>query len=137
MTAFEQLLLSVMKSEMVAYLKAHPEEFTSAVALGLSSRKPHAWRAVWALEEVIEPNDPRLSSFLPQIMAFLPRQQTAIAACGSWCCTKLKCPSNTKQPYLIFACSFGAIRTSKRRCATMLCKRWNVWQRLTRSCSKK
>jgi len=72
MTAFEQLLLSVMKSEMVAYLKAHPEEFTSAVALGLSSRKPHAWRAVWALEEVIEPNDPRLSSFLPQIMAFLP-----------------------------------------------------------------
>lgn len=82
MTSFEQLLVSEMKPEMVAYLKAHPEEIPSVVALGLTHRQPFAWRAVWVLEEVVEPNDPRIYSFLPRIVAFLPEAEDG--HCRSW-----------------------------------------------------
>lgn len=73
MTKFETLLLCSGKNDMVAYLKAHPAELTHAIELGLTQQQPLAWRAVWALEEAIVPNDSRVLPYLTQIVGFLPQ----------------------------------------------------------------
>lgn len=72
MTHFEQLLVSAMKPDIVAYLRDHPEDFAPAVELGLSNKQPFAWRSVWALEEVVERNDPRITPYLSRILDSLP-----------------------------------------------------------------
>ena len=61
-----------MKPDIVAYLHAHPEDFAPAVELGLSNKQPLAWRAVWALEEVVKRNDPRIAPYLSRILDSLP-----------------------------------------------------------------
>lgn len=73
MTQFEALLLCSGKKDMVAFLKAHPSKLKEAIELGLTLQQPLAWRAVWALEEAIAPNDSRVLPYLIQIVDLLPK----------------------------------------------------------------
>ena len=82
MTTLEKLLATTMKATVVTYLKEHRGAFDEAMALGLSKRQPLAWRAVWALEEVVAQNDQRVISHLPRILAFLPEAEDG--HCRSW-----------------------------------------------------
>lgn len=82
MSEYELLLLSFRKPSMVSFLRAHAEAFSQAVELGLLERNPMGWRSAWALEEVVEQNDPRIIPYLPRIMAFLPEADDG--HCRSW-----------------------------------------------------
>ncbi len=73
MHTLEQLLMDAGKKEMVAFLQTHPAKVEQAIELGLTQQQPLAWRAVWALEEALEPNDPTLLPYLARVIDFLPQ----------------------------------------------------------------
>lgn len=71
-TAFEQLLTSACKDEMISFMAAHPEHFAEAVALAVSDRQPFAWRAAWLLSGCMRDNDERIRRHLKTILDAIP-----------------------------------------------------------------
>jgi len=73
-TPLVQILTTTRKATMIAYLKAHPEDFGEAVALSLDDHHPCSWRAAWLLWSCMEENDARLE---PHIGKFIGSLSTA------------------------------------------------------------
>ena len=63
-TELEHILTNSYKSEMISYMKSHPEDFDEAIQLALANNQPYSWRAAWLLWSVMEDNDIRVQSHL-------------------------------------------------------------------------
>jgi len=74
-TALEHALLTMYKTEMVAFLNAHPEYFVEAINLAMSDRLPLAWRAAWLLHDCMEFNDQRVQPYAAAIINFIPTKK--------------------------------------------------------------
>lgn len=48
-TPLEQILIKRYKSEMIAYIASHPEDFDELVNLAITDKPPYSWRAAWLL----------------------------------------------------------------------------------------
>jgi len=68
-TAFEHILTSFHKVDMLAYMDAHPDDFDEAIKLAVSDRQPYAWRAAWLLWSCMEENDQRLQRCIKNIIS--------------------------------------------------------------------
>lgn len=73
--SLEYILGSLYKEEMTAWLHQHPERLDEMAVLAMSSQKPFGWRAAWLLGSCIEKNDPRIISYLPQIIRIIPQRE--------------------------------------------------------------
>ncbi|MCP3930044.1 MAG: hypothetical protein GY705_13200 [Bacteroidetes bacterium] len=67
-TAFEHLLTSAYKAEMISYMDTHPEAFEEAVELAISNKQPYSWRAAWLLWSCLEENDQRIQAHIGKII---------------------------------------------------------------------
>lgn len=67
-TAFEQILINHYKADLIAYMKAHPENFEEVIQLAVSDKQPYAWRAAWLLWSCMEMNDPRVLDYQQDII---------------------------------------------------------------------
>lgn len=70
-TQLEYILTHTHKSEMIAYLNSHQEEFREAVQLALNDKQPFSWRAAWLLWSCMEYDDRRIKKHLNKIIAIL------------------------------------------------------------------
>jgi hypothetical protein len=66
-TKLEQILTHLRKTDMISYMKSHPEDFEEAVKLAISNKQPYSWRAAWLLWSCMEKNDPRIQKYMRQI----------------------------------------------------------------------
>jgi hypothetical protein len=73
-TKLEYILTNSYKAEMIAYLKAHPEDFEEAISLALADYPGYSWRAAWLLWSCMEKNDPRVRKHLGKIIDVLPNK---------------------------------------------------------------
>lgn len=71
-TPLEQVLISMYKPDMIAYMKAHPEAFHVALNLALSDKQPFAWRAAWLLWDCMNEDDSRVKKHVKKIISYLP-----------------------------------------------------------------
>ncbi|MCX7737654.1 MAG: hypothetical protein N2319_13215 [Candidatus Kapabacteria bacterium] len=71
-TPLEQILIKRYKSEMIAYIASHPEDFDELVNLAITDKPPYSWRAAWLLFNYLEKNDKRLKRYTQQIIDSLP-----------------------------------------------------------------
>lgn len=68
----DQLLSTTFdKQAVVQRLKENPEEVDIAMTLMHGTEQPQAWRAAWALKEVLANNDPRLLAKLDDLLQVL------------------------------------------------------------------
>jgi hypothetical protein len=70
-TALEKLLVSKHKKEMITYVTANPACFDELIELTSSVKNPYSWRAAWLLWSCMSENDPRVTSFVPELMGRL------------------------------------------------------------------
>jgi hypothetical protein len=59
-TPLERALTHSYKSDMMEYLRQHPEAFEEAVGLALVDKPPYSWRAAWLLRSSMRKNDARI-----------------------------------------------------------------------------
>ena len=71
-TSLEHILTNSYKAEMIAYLKAHPEDFDECIKLAISDKQPYSWRAAWILWASMDYNDHRLRKHMKKIIDILP-----------------------------------------------------------------
>lgn len=71
-TKLEYLLTNSHKSEMISYMKSHPEDFNEAIKLSLSDNQPYSWRAAWILWSCMDRNDKRIRRYVKKIIDILP-----------------------------------------------------------------
>ncbi len=67
-TELEHILTSSYKSEMISYLKSHPENFEEAIRLAISDKQPYSWWAAWLLWSCMENNDQRIKRYIKKII---------------------------------------------------------------------
>lgn len=72
-TPLEQALTKSYKTDMIAYINTHPNEFEELITLALSHQQPYSWRAAWLLWSCLEYNDKRLHGKLENIVDLLPK----------------------------------------------------------------
>ena len=70
-TSLENLLLNSYKSELIAYIESHPEDFAELVELAVSDKQPYSWRAAWLLWSCMANNDKRLHKHIKKIIEIL------------------------------------------------------------------
>jgi hypothetical protein len=68
----EYVLMHCYKTEMIAYLHAHPEDFEEALILAIGNKQPWSWRAAWLLWSCMKKDDPRIRGYIPAIIDALP-----------------------------------------------------------------
>jgi hypothetical protein len=66
-TALEHILTNSYKTDLIAYMAAHPEDFEEAIQLAVSGKQPYAWRAAWLLWSCMEENDQRIRGYIKNI----------------------------------------------------------------------
>jgi hypothetical protein len=71
-TNLEYVLTHCFKTEMIAYLNAHPEDFEEAVWLAITDKQPWSWRAAWLLWSCMTKNDPRIRQYIHAIIDAIP-----------------------------------------------------------------
>lgn len=71
-TKLEHILTHSYKTDMISYLKSHPEDFEEAVKLAVSDKQPYSWRAAWLLWSCMEKNDQRIQRYVEKIIDILP-----------------------------------------------------------------
>jgi hypothetical protein len=71
-TNLEYILTHAYKAEMIAYLKAHPEDFAEAANLAVAEIQPYSWRAAWLLWSCMEKNDHRLRPHINEMIDAIP-----------------------------------------------------------------
>jgi hypothetical protein len=71
-TPLEHVLTSQYKTDMIAYMHAHPEAFDEAIALALAQKQPYSWRAAWLLWSCMEENDTRVRPYVKRIIRAIP-----------------------------------------------------------------
>jgi hypothetical protein len=67
-TAFEHILTSSYKADLLSYMNAHPEDFKEAIELAVSNKQPYSWRAAWLLWSCMEENDQRIQGYIKNII---------------------------------------------------------------------
>jgi hypothetical protein len=68
-TAFERLLTTTYKADMISYMGVHPEAFVESINLALTDKQPYSWRAAWLLWSYIEENDIRVQPYINGIIS--------------------------------------------------------------------
>ena len=71
-TKLEHILTSSYKSDMISYLKSHPEDFEEVIELAIANKYPYSWRAAWLLWSCMEINDQRIQPYLGNVVETLP-----------------------------------------------------------------
>lgn len=71
-TKLEYILTHSYKSDLISYMKAHPEDFEEVLKLALADKPPYSWRASWLLWSFMDYNDERINKSLEQIIDILP-----------------------------------------------------------------
>lgn len=74
-TTLEWILTNLYKSDMIKYLKSHPEDFGEVIKLSISDKQPYSWRASWVLWSCMEENDIRLKEYIQKILDVLPERK--------------------------------------------------------------
>ena len=74
-TRLEHILTHAYKSEMIAHLTAHDEDFYEAIQLAVSDKQPYSWRAAWLLWSCMEENDPRIRGHIRIIIDAIPSKR--------------------------------------------------------------
>ncbi|MFH1121305.1 MAG: hypothetical protein V1775_15910 [Bacteroidota bacterium] len=64
----EWILTNTYKTDLIAWMTAHPEAFEETIILSLSDNQPCAWRAAWLLWSCMEKNDPRVQPFVADMI---------------------------------------------------------------------
>ena len=64
----EHILISSYKTEMISFLKAHPEYFNEAIELAISDNQPYSWRSAWLLWSCMNENDQRIHKYIQKIV---------------------------------------------------------------------
>ena len=67
-TTLEYILTNSYKSEMISYMKSHPEDFEEALRLAITNKQPYSWRAAWLLWSCMEKNDERIVRYIEKII---------------------------------------------------------------------
>jgi hypothetical protein len=67
-TALENTLTRFYKADMISYMESHPQDFDEAIKLAVSDKQPYSWRAAWLLWSCMEDNDPRVRSYINNII---------------------------------------------------------------------
>jgi hypothetical protein len=70
-TQLEYILTHTYKTEMIAHMREHPEEFAELVELSLADKQPYSWRAAWLLWSIMEPNDERIVPYIEKMIDIL------------------------------------------------------------------
>lgn len=70
-TAFEHILISYYKAEMISYMESHTEDFEEAIKLAISNKLRYSWRAAWLLWSCMKENDLRVRKYLKKIIDVL------------------------------------------------------------------
>ncbi len=70
-TSLEYLLLNSYKSDLIAYIELHPEDFEELVELSVSDKQPYSWRAAWLLWSCMANNDKRIHKYIKKIIEIL------------------------------------------------------------------
>lgn len=71
-TNLEYVLTHCYKTDMIAYLNAHPEDFEEAVRLSVANKQPWSWRAAWLLWSCMTKNDPRIRHHIHAMIDTIP-----------------------------------------------------------------
>lgn len=71
----EHLLTNSHKSEMISFMKSHPENFNEAIKLAISDKQPYSWRAAWLLWSCMEKDDKRIQKNLKKIIDSIPTRK--------------------------------------------------------------
>jgi hypothetical protein len=74
-TKLEYILTNSYKTDMIAYLKTHPEDFEKAIKLAISDKQPYSWRAAWLLWSCMDKNDKRIHEYLKKIISAIPTKK--------------------------------------------------------------
>ena len=75
-TGIEWVLTHLYKDGMIAHVREHPEDFVELARLALLDRQPYSWRAAWLLWSCMEPNDPRLRVYIPEMIRAIPGKKS-------------------------------------------------------------
>jgi hypothetical protein len=67
-SVLEEKLIASYKTEMISFLKAHPEYFEEALQLAISDKQPFSWRAAFLLWSCMEENDKRVQKHIKSIV---------------------------------------------------------------------
>ena len=68
-TELEKNLMCTYKTDMILFLKSHPEHFKEAIELAISDKQPYSWRSAYLLWSCIEENDARVKKYVKSIIA--------------------------------------------------------------------
>ncbi len=71
-TELEHILTHSYKSDMISYMKSHPEDFEEAINLAIADKHPYSWRAAWLLWSCMDKNDQRIRRHVGRIIDILP-----------------------------------------------------------------
>ncbi|QQS35348.1 MAG: hypothetical protein IPM56_14000 [Ignavibacteriales bacterium] len=69
LSPLQQKLLTSYKSDMISFLRSHPELFNEAVELSVSDNQPFAWRAAQLLWSCMDEDDSRIRKYIPEIVS--------------------------------------------------------------------
>jgi len=64
----EKILTRSYKSQLIAYLTKHPEEFDELLKLALSNKQPYSWRGTWLLWSCMVKDDIRVKKHVSEII---------------------------------------------------------------------
>ena len=67
-TTLEHILTNSYKTDMISYLKSHPDDFDKAIRLAIIDKQPYSWRAAWLLWSVMDKNDQRIKKHIGSII---------------------------------------------------------------------
>lgn len=67
-TSLEYILTHSYKTDMIAYLNSHPDEFEEAINLATGNKSPYSWRAASAIWGCLEVNDERIKKYISNII---------------------------------------------------------------------
>ena len=74
-TRLEHILTHTYKTQMIAHLATHHDDFDEAIRLALGDKQPYSWRAAWLLWSCMEPNDRRIHKHIRSIIAAIPSKK--------------------------------------------------------------
>ena len=72
MNKLEYILTHSYKTDMISYLKSHPDDFEEIIRLAIADKQPYSLRAAWLLWSCMDKNDQRIHKYIKKIIDTLP-----------------------------------------------------------------
>ncbi|HOT89685.1 MAG TPA: hypothetical protein PKZ43_03525 [Bacteroidales bacterium] len=64
MNKLEYILTHSYKTDMISYLKSHPDDFEEIIRLAIADKQPYSLRAAWLLWSCMDKNDQRIHKYI-------------------------------------------------------------------------